>query len=101
MPNPGGIAALAFTALTSAANIAKIASTKYEGGGTAPTAPTPSLGGGGGGDTGAQPAQFNPLAAQFVQNRPDQYTPRAYVLAGDVSSQQEVRENVADLARVG
>ena len=101
VPNPGGIAALAFTALTSAANIAKIASTKYEGGGTAPTAPTPSLGGGGGGDTGAQPAQFNPLAAQFVQNRPDQYTPRAYVLAGDVASQQEVRENVADLARVG
>ena len=58
-------------------------------------------GGGGGGDTGAQPAQFNPLAAQFVNNRPDQYTPRAYVLAGDVASQQEVRENVADLARVG
>lgn len=98
VPNPAGIASLAFAALTSSANIAKIASTKFEGGGSAPDSPTPSIGGG---DTGAQPAQFNPLAAQFINNRPDQYTPRAYVLAGDVASQQEVRENVADLARVG
>jgi len=101
VPNPIGIASLAFVSLASAANIAKIASTKFEGGGSAPDTPLPSLGGGGGGDNGAQPAQFNPLAAQFVNNRPDQYTPRAYVLAGDVASQQEVRENVADLARVG
>jgi hypothetical protein len=101
VPNPAGIASLAFVSLASAANIAKIASTKFEGGGSAPDTPLPSIGGGGGGDNGAQPAQFNPLAAQFVNNRPDQYTPRAYVLAGDVASQQEVRENVADLARVG
>jgi hypothetical protein len=101
VPNPIGIASLAFVSLASAANLAKIASTKFEGGTTAPDTPLPSLGGGGGGDNGAQPAQFNPLAAQFVNNRPDQYTPRAYVLAGDVASQQEVRENVADLARVG
>jgi hypothetical protein len=101
VPNPIGIASLAFVSLASAANIAKIASTKFEGGSTPPDTPTPSLGGGGGGDNGTQPAQFNPLAAQFVNNRPDQYTPRAYVLAGDVSSQQEVRENVEDLARIG
>jgi hypothetical protein len=102
VPNPIGIASLAFVSLASAANLAKIASTKFEGGSTAPDTPLPSLGGGGGGgDNGAQPAQFNPLAAQFVNNRPDQYLPRAYVLAGDVASQQEVRENVADLARVG
>ena len=100
VPNPAGIASLAFVSLASAANIAKIASTKFEGGGSAPDTPLPSIGGGGG-DNGAQPAQFNPLAAQFVNNRPDQYLPRAYVLAGDVASQQEVRENVADLARVG
>jgi hypothetical protein len=101
VPNPIGIASLAFVSLASAANIAKIASTKFEGGSTPPDTPTPSLGGGGGGDNSTQPAQFNPLAAQFVNNRPDQYTPRAYVLAGDVSSQQEVRENVEDLARIG
>ena len=101
VPNPAGIASLAFAAITSGINIAKIASTKFEGGGSAPDTPTPSIGGGGGGDNSTQPAQFNPLAAQFVNNRPDQYTPRAYVLAGDVSSQQEVRENVEDLARIG
>lgn len=88
------------------ANVATIAAQQFQGStsGGNNSANPPSFGGGGGGgggDTGAQPAQFNPLAAQFVNNRPDQYTPRAYVLAGDVASQQEVRENVADLARVG
>jgi hypothetical protein len=87
------------------ANVANIASQQFQGGssggGSGGGANPPSFGGGGGADTGAQPATFNPFAAQFVTNRPDQYTPRAYVLAGDVSSQQEVRENVADLARVG
>jgi hypothetical protein len=86
------------------ANVATIASQQFQGSGSTPgnnnTTP-PSFGGGGGADTGAQPATFNPFAAQFVTNRPDQYTPRAYVLAGDVSSQQEVRENVEDLARIG
>ena len=87
------------------ANVANIAAQQFQGGssggGSGGGANPPSFGGGGGADTGAQPATFNPFAAQFVTNRPDQYTPRAYVLAGDVSSQQEVRENVADLARVG
>ncbi len=58
----------------------------------------PSTGGGG---NESQPAQFNPLASQFIQNQPEQITPRAFVLAGDVSSQQEVREKVQDLARLG
>ena len=58
-------------------------------------------GGGGGGDTGSQPAQFNPLASSFLQDRPEQLTPRAYVLAGDVASQQEVRTKVEDLSRIG
>ena len=85
------------------ANVATIASQQFQGstsggnnGGNTP----PSFGGGGGGND-SQPATFNPFAAQFVTNRPDQYLPRAYVLAGDVSSQQEVRENVEDLARIG
>jgi hypothetical protein len=60
-----------------------------------------SFGGGGGGDTGSQPAQFNPLASSFLQDRPEQMTPRAYVLAGDVASQQEVRTKVEDLSRIG
>ena len=54
-----------------------------------------------GGGGGSQPAQFNPLESLFLQERPEQLTPRAYVLAGDVASAAEVRENVADLARIG
>ena len=69
------------------------------GGNDTPSTP-PSVGGGGGGGE-SQPAQFNPLASQFIQNQPEQITPRAFVLAGDVASQQEVREKVQDLARLG
>jgi hypothetical protein len=85
------------------ANVATIASQQFQGTGSTPgnNNTPPSFGGGGGADTGTQPAQFNPLAAQFVTNRPDQYLPRAYVLAGDVASQQEIRENVEDLSRIG
>jgi hypothetical protein len=102
VPNPAGIASLALAVTTGAASIAKIAATKFEGGGSgSQDVSVPSFGGGGGADTGTQPAQFNPLAAQFVTNRPDQYLPRAYVLAGDVASQQEIRENVEDLSRIG
>jgi hypothetical protein len=84
------------------ANVASIKAQQFQGGGSTPeTNTTPPSLGGGGGDNTSQPATFNPFAAQFVTNRPDQYLPRAYVLAGDVSSQQEVRENVEDLARIG
>ena len=80
------------------AQIVKIKNTEYGGGGNDsnvnPSVPSVS-------DTTSQPASFNPFAAQFVTNRPDQFLPRAYVLAGDVSSAQEIRENVEDLARVG
>lgn len=84
------------------ANVATIASQQFQGSTSPPGETVPSLPGDGGVSASqSQPASFNPFAAQFVANRPDQYTPRAYVLASDVSSQQEVRENVEDLARVG
>jgi hypothetical protein len=89
------------------ANVATIAQQQFQGGSTGGGGGgqnTPSLpegGGGGAGGTGSQPAQFNPLASSFLQDRPEQLTPRAYVLAGDVASQQEVREKVQDLARIG
>ena len=101
VPNPAGIASLALATVTGAASVAKIAATKFEGGGSAPDTTTPSIGGGGDIGGGSTPAQFNPLAASFLENRPEQMTPRAYVLAGDVASQQEVREKVQDLARIG
>ena len=82
-------------------NVKKISSQQFQSSGTPPSTstPPPSTGGGGGGES--QPAQFNPLAAQFINDRPEQVTPRAFVLAGDVASQQEVREKVQDLARLG
>jgi hypothetical protein len=83
------------------AQIVKIKNSQFGGGATGGNDTTSNIPSTGGGDTGAQPAQFNPLAASFLQDRPEQITPRAYVLAGDVASAQEVRENVADLARIG
>jgi len=47
VPNPAGIASLAFVAITTAATLAKIASTQYE-----------SSGGGGGGEGGAKPSTY-------------------------------------------
>jgi hypothetical protein len=83
------------------AQIVKIKNSQFGStGGNDSSTPPPSVGGGGGGNE-SQPAQFNPLASQFIQNQPEQITPRAFVLAGDVSSQQEVREKVQDLARLG
>ena len=83
------------------ANVATIAQQQFQGG-TPPASnetQPPSLSDGGG--SGSQPAQFNPLASSFLQDRPEQLTPRAYVLAGDVASQQEVRTKVEDLSRIG
>jgi hypothetical protein len=84
------------------AQIVKIKNSQFGStGGNDSSTPPPSVGGGGGGGNESQPAQFNPLTSQFIQNQPEQITPRAFVLAGDVSSQQEVREKVQDLARLG
>jgi hypothetical protein len=103
IPNPAGIASLALATITGAASVAKIAATKFESPAVAGDIPTGGVAAGGseGGGANSEPAQFNPLAASFLENRPEQMTPRAYVLAGDVASQQEVREKVQDLARIG
>lgn len=90
------------------ANVAKIASTKYEGGGSTNTPPpsTGGIGGGGGISAGSQSsggqttASFNPLVSSFIGNRPSQIT-KAYVLAGDVASSTEARDKVENLARIG
>ena len=82
------------------AQIVKIKNSQFGStGGNDTNTTTPSVSDTGGG--GSQPAQFNPLESLFLQERPEQLTPRAYVLAGDVASAAEVRENVADLARIG
>lgn len=88
-------------AATGIAQIAKIASTKFNesgdsggGGGGG----VPSIGSSGGNGGGTVPT-FNALNLGFLQNRPEQ-TPKAYVLAQDVSSAVEARDKVRDLARI-
>lgn len=85
------------------AQIIKIKNSQFGGGGSGGNDTTPSVPSTGGSDGGggSAVAQFNPLASSFLQDRPEQLTPRAYVLAGDVASQQEVRTKVEDLARIG
>jgi hypothetical protein len=100
VPNPAGIASLALAITTGAASIARIAATKFEAPAAAGNIATggiepPGEGGEGGGNVPA----FNALNLDFLQNRPDQ-TPKAYVLAQDVSSAVEARDKVRDLARI-
>ena len=88
VPNPAGIASLAFAATSSAVNIAKIASTKFESPGGSPDTPTPNIGGGGApnfnvvGDSGV-----NQLAT--LQQQPTQ----AYVVSGEVTTAQALDRN--------
>ena len=89
VPNPAGIASLAFAAATSAANIATIASTKFESPGGTVDNPSPSGIGGGGapefnvvGDSGV-----NQLAQ--LQQQPTQ----AFVVSGDVTTAQALDRN--------
>ena len=64
IPNPAGIASLAFAAITSATNIAKIASTQFTSS-SAPSADTPgNIGGGGESTTAVAPAAGPQLFGQ-------------------------------------
>ena len=96
IPNPAGIASLAFAAVTAAANIAKIAASKFEGGGTptAPTPPTPGGGGGGGDGGGGGAPSFQPSTFFGLGQTPgmtpggEQKPQRVYVTETDITSTQ-------------
>jgi hypothetical protein len=95
IPNPAGIASLAFAAITTAANIAKIAASKFQEG-TPPTATVqvPSIGGGGdgegGGTTNFQPNQFFGLGQQTAAGMPGGSKPiKVYVSEGDITGVQQ------------
>jgi len=84
------------------AQIAKISSTKFNesvgdsgGGGSSNFASMASSAMGSGGTV----PTFNAMNLAMLQNRPEQ-TPKAYVLAQDVSSAVEARDKVRDLARI-
>ena len=99
VPNPGAIAALAFTISTSLANVAKIASTQYgsKGGSPAGGGGGASDGGGGAAAGGGAPSfslfgqgnnQNTTSAAQDVENNSNQLTVKAIVVESDVTSTQ-------------
>jgi len=100
VPNPAGIASLALTGLTSAMNIAKIASTKFESGGSGAPTDTPSLSGGGGGAASAPSfnvvgdSGMNQLAQ--LQMQPTQ----AYVVSGDITTAQSLDRNKIENATI-
>jgi hypothetical protein len=97
IPNPAGIASLAFAAITTAANIAKIAASKFqEGTPPALTVPTPDAGGGAGGDgTGGGASNFSPnqffgLGQGVANGMPGGQNPiKVYVSEGDITGVQQ------------
>ena len=87
------------------ANINKIRQSKFDengGGGPGPsTTPPPSTGGGGNiAPSAAQQPQFSALNTSFLNNKPNQVTPQAYVLAGGVASSLEAEQKIRDRARL-
>ena len=99
VPNPAGIASLAFAAATSAANIATIAAQQFQGG--ASTSPSSVSGAGA---IGSQAPDFNVVgqsgfnqvaAALGEQNN----TPiQAYVVSGNVTTAQALENNIIETA---
>ena len=101
-----GIVAAAAAGAAGLAQTTKIRNTQFESS-TPPTSTNiPDVtggGGGGGGSAGGSEATtpgFNPLVLDFLNNRPEQETPRAYVLAGDVEKATQARDRVEELARL-
>jgi hypothetical protein len=99
VPNPAGIASLAFAITTSLANIAKIASTQYgsKGGGGGGGGTTPPMGGGAANAGGGAPSfslfgqgnnQNTTGGPQDAENKSNQLTVKAVVVESDVTSTQ-------------
>jgi hypothetical protein len=95
-----GAIAAAFVVAAGLANVKKIASQKFDGGGTTgggSPGGAPSLGGGGS-MSGGTPT-FNPVDMSFINNRPAQGA-QTYVLAGSVSNAQDANAKIQDLRRL-
>tara|TARA_R110000803_G_scaffold69058_4_gene131257 strand:+ start:2320 stop:3873 length:1554 start_codon:yes stop_codon:yes gene_type:complete len=95
IPNPAGIASLAFAAVSSAASIAKIAAAKFKGG---------SVAGGAASAPSAPPApSFNLVEGSASNQIADSVQSgtapvKSYVVSGDVSSSQELDRNIQENA---
>jgi len=99
VPNPVGIASLAFTVAASLANVAKIASTQFEGGGAGGETTAPDLSGGGNMDAintspnGIQPSTQLDENGNVISNQNNNQQPiQAYMVESQATS---VQNNVA------
>jgi hypothetical protein len=113
VPNPAGIASLAFAAVTSAVNIAKIASSQYKpsgGGGGGSSAPTPPSGGGGGGEAPTPPAinLFGSAMNQGAQGQQEagqrqrsEPVVRAVVVESDITNTQKRMATYQQRSEIG
>lgn len=107
VPNPAGIASLAFAAATTAINIAKIAAMRFQPNPTPPSnnPPSPPSGGGGGLEPQTptfQPTQFFGLGQTVAGLGGEQGGPtRVYVTEGDISNTQNRVRVVENRARFG
>ena len=97
VPNPVGIASLALTGLTSAINIAKIASTKFQGNQKAPDTPSGNVGGG-----NVITPEFNIVGGAELNDLEGvgQQPLQAYVVSGDVTSAQSLDRNRVENATI-
>jgi len=95
-PSPTLPVSIALASITGAAQIAKIASTKFDGGGGGSggvNIPTT----GGDGTTAPSPANF-----AFLQNQPNQQPPlQAYVVSSQVSSNLEAQQLIQNQSKLG
>tara|TARA_R100001443_G_scaffold41510_1_gene54939 strand:- start:2822 stop:5485 length:2664 start_codon:yes stop_codon:yes gene_type:complete len=98
VPNPAGIASLAFAGITSAAQIATIAAQKFQSPGTPTPPPSPSLGGG----AESQPPAFNVVGQsgfnQIAGALGNQPPVQAFVVSQDVTTAQQLNNAIIETA---
>jgi hypothetical protein len=108
VPNPAGIASLAFAVTTSIANIAKIAASKYESKSAAPPPAPPGGGGGGAGEGGGtsqatfSPTQFFGLGqGSSNSGAGGSGATKVYVTETDITSTQNKVKVIENRAVIG
>jgi len=101
IPNPAGIASLAFAAISGASQIAMIASQKYEAPKKSTTTKSPPSIGGGGASASQAPnfnvvgqSGFNQVAGALGSQPPAQ----AFVVSGDITTAQQLENNTIQQA---
>lgn len=99
VPNPVGIASLAFVSATGLANIAKIAATQYQSP-NAQSNTTPSPSGGGGAMSVPSAQSPSALNLSFLQGNVSTAPLQTYVLAGQVSNAQQAEFKIKNTASI-